>query len=147
MLGTDAFRVSSGGWETREHSHAGVASFETLIRSGVLGFAVGATDKRVAGSIYGAHKTENTFAGGEIALSHERVRAVARMVSGSMSVIAIAGAGPANDEPLVFARKERWGGARASRWVGMGSESHGCVDSDQARCRVRHSKTTCVLGW
>ena len=115
VLGTDAFRVSSGGWETREHSHAGVASFETLIRSGVLGFAVGATDKRVAGSIYGAHKTENTFAGGEIALSHERVRAVARMVSGSMSVIAIAGAGPASDEPLVFARKERWGAALERR--------------------------------
>ncbi|HET6462919.1 MAG TPA: hypothetical protein VFH33_03885 [Candidatus Krumholzibacteria bacterium] len=32
-----------------------------------------------------------------------------------MSAIAIAGAGPANDEPLVFARKERWGAALERR--------------------------------
>jgi hypothetical protein len=47
------------------------------------------------------------------------------MVAGSMSAIAIAGAGPANDEPFVFARKERWGAAleRHDGWGWGGSRT------------------------
>lgn len=112
VLGANAYRVSLGGWETRDDRRVGVASFERLMRGGMLGVAAGTTEaKRVAASIYGAHKTESAFASGELALSRERVRGVVRMVAGRMSAIAIAGAGPANDEPLVFARKERWGAA------------------------------------
>jgi hypothetical protein len=127
VLGANAFRVALGGWETRDDGRVGVASLERSIRGGLFGVAAGSTEeKRFAGSIYGAHKTGSSFASGELALSREDLRAVARMVVDRTSIIAIAGAGPATDEPLVFARKERWGAAleRRDAW-GWGASRTG----------------------
>jgi hypothetical protein len=82
----------------------------------MLGVAAGTTeDGRAAASIYGARDTEKTFSSAELALSQGRARGVVRVVAGTMSAIAIAGAGPSTDEPLVFARKERWGAALERR--------------------------------
>lgn len=118
VLGANAFRVSVGAWEANDDAkhRAGVASFERLMRGGLLGLALGVSeDRRAAASIYAARDASGTFSSAELALSQNRVRGVVRAVAGSMSVIAIAGAGPANDEPLVFARKERWGAALERR--------------------------------
>ncbi len=121
VLGAGAYRVSLGGWEAHDEAlgRVGVASLERRIHDGVLGISAGASeDRRAAASIYGSHDMENAFSGGELALSQGRARAVARVVAGDSrewSAIAIAGAGPANDEPLVFARKERWGAALERR--------------------------------
>jgi len=90
----------------------------------VVGFAFGSTidgpggasnPHRTAASIYAARHTETAFASGEFALSGNNSRAVARVVAREWSAIAIAGAGPAKDAPLVFARKERWGAALERR--------------------------------
>jgi hypothetical protein len=116
VLGGSVFRVSLAGWESHDDSRVGVASVERLLQGGLIGLATGVSeDQRLAASIYGARDTEKAFASGELALSQNRVRAVARMVSGNLSAIAIAGAGPANDAPFVFARKERWGAALERR--------------------------------
>ncbi|HKW13260.1 MAG TPA: hypothetical protein VJS69_02120, partial [Candidatus Krumholzibacteria bacterium] len=114
ILGENASRVSLSAWEAKDdaRSRVGMASFERLMRGGMLGVAGATTgDKHAAGSIYGARDTEKMFATAELALSQGRVRGVTRVVAGNMSAIAIAGAGPASDAPLVFARKERWGAA------------------------------------
>jgi hypothetical protein len=123
ILGANASRVSLGAWEAKDDAKScvGVASFERLMQGGTLGVAAGTTeDRRVAASIYGARDVEKMFASAELALSQGRVRGVTRLVAGRFSAIVIAGAGPANDAPLVFARKERWGAA-LERHDGWGS--------------------------
>ena len=123
VLGVGAFRFGLGGWQAHDEpqGRVAVASIERAGSGGVVGAAFGETidsdTRRTAISTYGAHKTETAFVSGELALAH-RVRAVARVVVGDhreWSAIAIAGAGPANDAPLVFARKERWGAALERR--------------------------------
>lgn len=116
MLGANAYRLSVGGWESRDHSRVAVMSFERTMVGGMLGVAAGTTEeRRAAVSIYGARDAEKTFSSAELALSQGRARGVVRAVAGNLSAIAIAGAGPATDEPLVFARKERWGAALERR--------------------------------
>jgi hypothetical protein len=144
VLGTDAYRVSLGGWEARDDTRAGVASFEKLMHGGTLGVAAGTTQETIAASIFGARETKHAFASGELALSRERVRAVTRLVASNLSAIAIAGAGPAHDEPLVFARKERWGAAleRRDGWswgesrAGVSTLTRRDVVSDMRRRRA-----------
>jgi hypothetical protein len=150
VLRASAFRVSLGGWRAHDDakSRAGVASIERIARGGMIGVAGGVSDaQRTAASIYGARETEGAFASGEIATSQTDVRAIARMVAGDRrewSAIAIAGAGPANNEPLVFARKERWGAALEHRdgwqWgasrVGVSTLTRRDVVSDIRRRRA-----------
>jgi hypothetical protein len=129
VLGANTLRFSVGGWEANDNSNSrvGVTSLERLMDGGVLGVAAGTTeDKRVGTSIYATRETKTSFVSGELALSQNRVRAVARMISGGFSAVAIAGAGPAIDAPLVFARKERWGAAleRHDAW-GWGASRAG----------------------
>jgi len=124
VLGAGAYCFGLGGWQAHDEPQGRVAaaSIERAGSDGVVGAAFGETidgdTRRTAISTYGAHKTETAFVSGELALADSRARAVARVVAGSRrewSAIAIAGAGPANDAPLVFARKERWGAALERR--------------------------------
>jgi hypothetical protein len=132
VLSAGANRLALGGWQNDASDRVAVASVERGMRGSMVGVAGGAIDGAhapTALSMYGDLQSESAFAAGELALSGSRVRAVARVVAGERrewSAIAIAGAGPANDAPLVFARKERWGAAleRHDGW-GWGSSRLG----------------------
>jgi len=147
------FRVGLGACETRGAARrAGFASIDRSAGGITVGMAGGAMLEREishrGGSVYVAHQSDASFACGEVALnSSGGVRTVARLVAGERrewSAIAIAGAGPAREEPLVFARRERWGAAleRRDGWgwgacrTGLSSLSRRDADTDIHRRRA-----------
>jgi hypothetical protein len=126
VLGRESLRLALGGWHAHGEPSVRVAaaSVERRTRGATLGIAGGAATEgapapeRGAVSLYAARDDGTSFASGEVAMAEGRMRAVTRFVAGERrewSAIAIAGAGPAVDEPLVFTRRERWGAALERR--------------------------------
>ncbi len=151
LLGADACRASLGGWESHARARVAAMSFERRLHDGWLGFAAGTTgDMRSAATIFGAQVREMIFSSGELALSQGRARGVVRMVAGATSAIAIAGAGPAGDEPFSFARKERWGAALEHRdgW-GWGASRAGLstLTRRDAVSDIRRRRAFCDGEW
>lgn len=147
------FRVGLGACETRGAARrVGFASIDRSASGITAGIAGGAVLEREishrGGSVYVAHQGDASFACGEVALnSTGGVRTVARVLAGERrewSAIAIAGAGPARDLPLVFARRERWGAAleRRDGWswgacrTGLSSLSRRDAETDIHRRRA-----------
>jgi hypothetical protein len=124
VLGAHTWRVAAGGWQPRDHApdRIAFASVERGLHGTTIGAAAGATvggaSSREAASLYAARDDGASFASGEVAIADGRARAVARVVAGERrewSAVAIAGAGPAGEEQLVFTPRERWGTALERR--------------------------------
>ena len=124
VLAGDRIRVALAGFMAAENrdSRAGFASIEHRLRGTRLGVAGGVASAdsslRAGGSFYASRVHESVFLSGEVAVADGRVRSVARVVAGERrewSALAIAGAGPAGEAPLVFASRERWGAALERR--------------------------------
>jgi len=150
VVGLGSYRVGFGGWQSRDGPSVRVAttSVEYGAHGGTMGVAISASDdRRRAGSAYGAFTGDAALVSGELARSGNRTRAVVHAVAGERRewrAIAIAGAGAATGEPLVFARKERWGAAleRTDEWsrvasrTGVSTLSRRDVVSDTRRRRA-----------
>jgi hypothetical protein len=133
-----AFRIGLGAVEAHDDPSRrfGFGSVEHRAAATTIGIAAGARTDRAttdtAVSCFAARHDDLWFASAEVAAARGHVRAVARLVAGERrewSAIAIAGSGPARDEPLAFSRRERWGAALERRDTWARGASRGGVSS------------------